>query len=1037
MNKIKPANSHNMKRKIKKWMICPSASIMTLILIFLCTAGIKAQNLREIKGVVLNSLTHTALPGVSIMVKGTTQGISTGTNGEYSIRAKKGDILVASILGYEKQEVSVGDQNVRNILLTESSSALEQVVVVGYGTQKRVNLTGSVATVNADFLENRPITNSSQALQGVQGVYVNQAGGQPGADDATIRIRGVGTLNNNNPLVLVNGVEFNLRDVNPNDIESISVLKDAASASIYGSRAANGVILITTKTGKKGKTLIDYNNYFGWQQATYLPDMVTNSADWMTSMNQASVNEGQPQVFTDKQIEEFRTGNNPDLYPNTDWFAIMFRKAPMQEHNIRLSGGSDQATYSVSLGYLDQEGIMIKTNAKKYTLNSNLDFNISDRLKAGVNLSSTYWNRNEPSNGVETMMSNSITRALPIHPNILANGTYGDTWLTVPGHNVFRHPLALAENSILTNKTVRGLVNVFAEYTFPFDIKYKANFSVNKYDGASSRFVPEIFIYNPKKINVPKTLRFDPAQRSAMRENINNLNTNFFQTLNWSRNVAEHHHLKLLLGFSRETFLNTNFNAYVEGFFGNELTELDAGTINKNLGGTSSKSRLMSYFGRANYTFADRYLLEMNFRYDGSSRFAKDRRWGFFPSFSAGWRIDQEEFMQNVQSISNLKLRASWGQLGNQNVPLYSFVNSVSIGQGHSFNGNVVPGSAVTTLADPNISWERTTIANIGLDVGLWNNKVEFIADIFNKKTTDILARINVPAQVGNLTGPVTNLYSMTNKGIELGVNYINSVRNFNYNIGANVTYIDNNVDFLNGNVQYLNNFYGGIQIIKEGYPVNSYYLYEATGIFKTQKEVDSHAKQGLRTSPGDIIYRDVNGDGVIDVKDKVITGKSVPKYTYGFNLGLDFKGFDFAAFFQGVQGIDIYPISNLSFPNYNGAGITKEHLANSWTPENPDAPFPRLTLPRRGSQANYQNSTFWLQNASYLRLKNLQIGYNISSTLFDRVNISKLRIFANAQNLLTFSDYKVTDPEKEILQGNIYGYPSSKIVSLGCKVIF
>jgi TonB-linked SusC/RagA family outer membrane protein len=393
--------------------------------------------------------------------------------------------------------------------------------------------------------------------------------------------------------------------------------------------------------------------------------------------------------------------------------------------------------------------------------------------------------------------------------------------------------------------------------------------------------------------------------------------------------------------------------------------------------------------------------------------------------------------MQDINSISNLKLRASWGQLGNQNVPLFSFVNSVNIGQGHNFNDTVVPGAAVTTISDPNISWETTTITNIGLDVGLWNNKLEIIADIFNKETTDILARSNIPSQVGNLRGPITNLYSMSNKGVEVGTNYINSVKGFNYNFGANITYIHNNVDFLNGDEHYDNNMFGSVNIIKEGYPVNSYYLYESMGIFKTQEEVDNHATQGPTTAPGDIIYRDVNEDGVINNDDKVITGRSVPKYTYGFNFGLDFKGFDLAAFFQGVQDINIYPIHNWSFPNFNGAGISKDHLANSWTPENPDAPYPRLTLPKRGSQANYQNSTFWLQDASYLRLKNLQIGYSIPSALLDRIKIRKLRIFANAQNLLTFSDYKATDPEKEILRGTAFDYPSTKIFSLGCNINF
>lgn len=989
-----------------------------------------------VSGKVVNEQNE-PLVGVSVLEKGTSNATSTDERGEFRIRVSdKSAVLVFNYIGYVSVQDTVTGSPL-SITMKADNLSLDDVVVVGYGTQKVTSLTGSVATIDADFLKDRPLTNASQALQGAQGVYVNQTGGQPGADGATIRIRGVGTLNNNNPLVLVDGIEYSLNDVNPNDIESISVLKDAASSAIYGNRAANGVVLITTKSGKKGRVQVDYNNYFGVQQVTYLPDAVTNSADWMVSRNQAAINEGQPPVFTDEQIEAFRTGSDPDLYPNTDWLDIMFRPAAMQEHNLRVSGGSEQVTYSLSLGYLDQDGVMVETDAKKYVLNSNIDFNITKNLKAGAKLSATHWNRNEPPVGVETMMSNSITRALPIDPNILSNGAYGDTWLTIPGHNVFRHPLALAENGVLNNKTQRALANIFAEYTFPFDIKYKANFAVQKFDGLTSRFIPEVYIYNPKEIDVPKVLRYDPPQRSAQREDVNNLSTTFFQTVDWTKTIADKHQVDLLLGMSRETFSNSGFNAYIEGFFGNELTELNAGTINKDLGGTSSESRLMSYFGRGNYSYADKYLFEVNFRYDGSSRFAKGKRWGFFPSFSVGWRIDQEAFMDSQDKVSNLKLRASWGQLGNQNVALYSYVNAVALGQGHSFNGNVVSGAAVTALSDPGISWETTTISNIGLDLGLWNNKLAVTADVFKKETTDILARINIPAQVGNLTGPVTNLYSMSNKGLELSVNYSNSINQLNYNIGANATYIDNVVDFLNGDIQYSNNDYGNINLIKEGYSVNAYYLYDAMGIFQTVEQVENHADQGPTTAPGDVMYRDVNEDGVIDGDDRIITGRSVPRYTYGFNLGLDIKGFDLSAFFQGVQDIDIYPIHNLSFPNFNGAGITKDQLANSWTPENPNAKYPRLTLPKRGTQANYQNSTFWLKDASYLRLKNLQLGYTLPQHIFDRIAVKKVRVFANAQNLVTFSSYKNSDPEKEILQGNIFDYPSTKIVSLGCNIIF
>lgn len=988
----------------------------------------------RISGTLTDASTREPMPGVNVLVKGTTIGALTDINGKYSLSVTDPEksILVFSFVGYSSLEITIAGKSVIDAALVPEALNLEEVVVVGYGTQRKATLTGSVSTVNSDFIASRPLTNATQALQGALGVYVNQAGGQPGADVATIRIRGVGTLNNNDPLVLVDGVSSNMRDVNPNDVESISVLKDAASASIYGNRAANGVILITTKTGKKEKLRVELNNYFGWQQATYLPDMVTNSVDYMTARNQASINELQPVPYSDAQVEEYRNGTDPDIYPNTDWYGLMISSAPLQDYNLRLSGGTDMVTFSMSLEYMNQEGVLMGTDAKKYSLNSNVIFKKSDKLQFGAIISGSFWDRDESFLGSSAVME-LIARALPIYGNIRADGRYGETWLTTPGHNTFGNPVASSREGFQNNKSQNGVINLFAEYTLPLGIKYKANFSVTKYDANNHIFTPEIVKIQPKTLQ-PKYMT---VARSVTRANNSNLNTNFFQTLNWTKKIAEIHDINLLFGFSMESFYNSNFDAYIEGFLGNELPELDAGTINKDAGGTSSESKLMSYFGRANYSFSDKYLFEFNFRYDGSSRFAKANRWGFFPSLSAGWRVNKEIFMQDIDAISNLKLRLSWGQLGNQQISLYSFLNTINISQGTTFNKLNVAGSAVTSLSDPNISWETTTITNIGLDLGLWNDRLEINVDVFDKKTTDILARINIPGQVGDLTGPITNLYGMSNKGFELNASHRNTFGNLTYRIGGNVAYVKNNVDQLAGDIQYTTNSYGRISVIQEGYPVNSWYLYEAEGIFQTAEEVANHAFQHTRTSPGDIKYRDVNEDGKIDGDDMRVLGRSVPKYTYGFNLGAEYKGFDIDAFFQGVQGIDIYPWHNVSWPVFNGAGITKDQLANSWTPENPGAKYPRLSLYKRGSQINAQNSTFWLKDDSYLRLKNLQLGYTVPSELSNKVNISKIRAYVNAQNLLTFSKYKVTDPEKNIQGQNIFDYPTTKIFTIGLNVVF
>ncbi|MDD4107353.1 MAG: SusC/RagA family TonB-linked outer membrane protein, partial [Prolixibacteraceae bacterium] len=727
--------------------------------------------------------------------------------------------------------------------------------------------------------------------------------------------------------------------------------------------------------------------------------------------------------------------------PNTDWYDIMFRTAEMQEHNLRVSGGSNLATYSVSVGYLDQDGIMVGTDAKRYSLNSNTTYKFSPKLEFGAIINASFWDINESQREGSDMMSGGpIGRALPIHPNILSDGRYGDTWLVTMGHNVFRHPYAIATESWMKNQTERAMINLFMEYTLPLDIKYKANFAVTNYNRYYHRWIPELYIFNPKEPDVPKLLRFDPPARNVDRTDNKSRDTNFFQTLNWTKTINEKHNVNLLLGFSRESFYNSNLNAYIEGFLGNELTEINAGTSNKDVGGTSNESKLMSYFGRAGYNYMDKYLLEFNFRYDGSSRFAKGNRWGFFPSVSAAWNIQEESFMQNIPWIYNLKLRGSWGQLGNQSISLYSYLSNINTGQNIVRDGTLLSGSAITALADPNITWESTTMTNIGLDLGFLDNRLGFEFDVFDKSTTDILARINIPSQVGNLTGPITNLYSMKNKGLEISTFYRGEIGDFSYNLRGNIGFVDNKVDYLAGDVQYSTNMFGTVSVIQEGYPVNSWYLFEALGLFQSQEEIDSHAFQHEKTQPGDIKYRDVNNDGVIDIDDMSVHGRSTPKATYGFSLDFAYKNFEFNSFFQGVSGIDTYPWHNIAFPLFNGAGIMKEHLGNMWTTDNRDAKYPRPTLYHRGNRVNSKNSTFWLQDISYLRLKNVQLAYNIlpdQFNLLNNLNISSLKVYLNGQNLLTFSPYKLADPEKNITSERAAEYPNARLITVGFKLNF
>lgn len=975
------------------------------------------------------------LPGVSVLVKGSTRGASTDPDGKYSLTVPdEKAVLVFSFVGYLAQEIAVGNKTIINVSLGSDNKVLDEVVVVGYGTQKRANLTGSVASIDQKFLANRPITNSSQALQGLSGVYVNMNRGRPGADGATIRIRGVGSFGtNNNPLVLVDGVEYSLSNINPADIESVTVLKDAASAAIYGNRAANGVVLIKTRGGEKDKFKVDYNVYWGFQQATVIPDVVTSSVDYMEGKNRALLNQGSPIEYAQSLIDEYKAGTDPYIYANSNWFDIMFRKAPQQEHNIRFSGGSNKTTFAVSLGFLNQDGVLVGSGAKRYSVNTNISSDITKWLKIGGNMLTNFWDYRESAysadegNGEGGLMG-LIYRGLPMQTSVLADGSYADQWVRVPGHNFFRNPYALSQEGFRKNNSFNSIFNFFAEVQLPFDLKYKVTIAPNLGYSVEKYNYPVIDLKNPK------TGAIAPMGNIPVRGVTQNMTDDFsftnFHTLGWNKTAGKSE-ISALAGFSLEMFRNGNFSAANQGYFANEISELNSGSSNPVVGGNSTQSRLMSYFGRVNYVFNDKYLFEANFRYDGSSRFAADKRWGLFPSVSAGWRLNEENFLKDVRALSNLKLRASWGQLGSQPQQLFGYITSVNSGINYNFNNNVVTGGAVLALAEQNLSWETTSIADIGLEFGFLNQRLTGEFDWFNKVTSGILRQVNIPQQVGNLTGPVRNLGKVENKGVELALNWRDKIGKLNYNIGGNITQVKNKVLSTNGQ-----QIFNGNRVIFEGYAIDSYFGRRAIGYFQTTDEIKAAPFQNTVTLPGDIRYQDLNGDNIIDNNDREIIGNTIPNYTYSITFGADFKGFDFSAFLQGVQGLQNYVNANLGFPYRNGAGVTRDWLTESWTPENPNAKYPRLTT-SSGYPQNFQVSDFWLSDASYLRLKNVQLGYTIPENLTKRIKVAKLRAFVNGQNLLTFADFTLGDPERNAANENIINYPIAKTVTGGLSITF
>lgn len=944
----------------------------------------------------------------------------------------------ASFVGYvtgrfDNFEVKQGQTNSILIRLESSNKTLQELVVVGYGVQKKVNVTGAIAVVSKEDLEGRPITNSSQALQGVQGVYVNQAGGQPGADGATIRIRGMGSIGGAgklNPLVLVDGVEYNLNDINPNDIESISVLKDAASSAIYGSRAANGVILVTTKMGKKERSNIEYNNYFGMQEATYLPDPVDNSVDFMEAYNKAMVNQGGVPYYSEALINEFRTNPTSLVHPNTNWMTEMFKPAFVQEHNLRISGGTEKNKYSLSGGYLDQDGVLKgMTGAKRYSLNLKLNSQVTKRLNVDGSVMVTRWNTDQPADGITTIM-NRLNRMVPIQPaGRMENGNWPDSWVLTPGQNSFQNPLIWAEESWRKEITNRLLANIALEYKIFKDLTYMVRGAVSYGTLDIDQWYPEVMMYDVKT-GAPK--RYWNSVTTRMGYHNQEQRLSVYQTFSYKKDIGNHS-FNVMLGSSVDNTTWHYLQATKQGFPALELQEISLGTANPQAYGSRWEDALLSYFGRIQYNYKDKYLFEANSRYDGSSRFADGNRWGLFPSFSAGWRISRESFMDDVKWVKELKLRTSWGQIGNQEIGRFQYVNAVNPGYGYPFGGIYNAGSAIVQSRDASLSWETTTITNVGLEWSLFDGKLSGEAEWFRKRTDGILRTQTLPDQVGALDGPVRNMAVVDNTGYEIGISHTNKIgSNFSYNLSAYITKIRNEVVDLQGEVII---DAAGARITKKGYPIDSWYVLKTDGLFQTQEEVKNYPVITNRVGPGDVKYVDLNGDKVINGDDRYIAGNTFPEYTYSFNAGVKFKGFSLQTFWQGVENIAVRPNGNMASPFNNGAGLTKNWLTDSWTPQNTTASLPRITTRHQYTAENFSDSDFWLKDASYLRLKNIQLSYDFPSALIERMGIKKCRLFVNGQNLITFTKVKYFDPERTITQNNFDQYPTVKMFTAGLNI--
>ena len=984
------------------------------------------------------------LVGVAIRLKDSPKGTVTNAEGHYllSVPNLQG-VLLFSYVGYESREVPVHGREGVDVVLTEGVAALSQLVVVGYGSQKKENVTSAISTLDMSTKAGQPITNVSNAMYGMSGLYVNLINSMPGVDRAQIRVRGIGDLNStgSDPLVLVDGIEYPLNEINPNDIASITVLKDA-SAAIYGSKAANGVVLVTTKKGQ-GEASVHYSYYYGMQQPTFMPDAIWDPIEYMKLFNQAERNEGKQTVtFSDQQIHEYEVGMHldPYTYPANNWFDKVLQNGSIQKHDLSVSKSTDTYRYRASIGFLNRDGIFIGdgNKEKKYYYGLNSSVKIGERLDVGLNINGNYRSYTQPSYSTSTFL-NALMRSLPVMPDTLQNGTWGYTWLRVPGRNSWENPLMYLSEGNFTKTQLRTVASVSADYRLPFSLTYKVKFGVDKYDAFQERFIPQMVKY---QVKTGEQQVHSSAAPQSYNYDWNNIDIHFYNTLNWVHAFQKGHNLSAMVGASYDNYAAISFDAQMRGYSDNTLVALDAGTAPYAINGHGTRDVLESYFGRVNYDYKGKYLLQGIFRFDGSSRFAPGHRWGFFPGLSAGWRLDREAFAQDLDFIDLLKLRASVGQSGNQAVALYSYENDVTLGHDYSFggtNGTLFSGAASTALADPTTSWEITTNYDLGLDVALWKNRLGLTIDVYQKWTSGLLRTVDIPDQVGGLSGPKMNVGTISNKGYEVDLNYNNNLGRFSYRIYGSVSYNRNTVEDLDGEIIYNNSNSGLSTITREGYPVSSFYVLQTEGIFQSDEEVADHAVQSGNTRAGYLKYRDVNGDDIVNDEDRVNLAVSAvtPKYNYGFGFTLGYEGISLSANFQGVGGYYVMPAANLAFPFNNGAGVTWEWATDSWTPERPHARLPIVTEANYGDKENFKPSDFWLKNASYLRLKNVQLAYEIPQSILSRIKIKALTVFINAENWLTFTHFKESDPEGIYNAGSLYHYPMLKTINGGLNVTF
>ncbi len=999
------------------------------------------SNTKRISGIVLDH-ENSPIIGANVVEKGTTNGTITDIDGKFTLEVHPNATLQVSYIGYDSQLIAVNNNSTFTIRLKEDTQALDEIVVVGYGVQKKANVVGSISQINSDVLENRPTPQLSNALTGqMSGVTVIQRSGNPGASSGEIRIRGVGSFGATpSALILIDGIPGDMNNINMQDVESVSVLKDASTAAIYGARAANGVILITTKSGKEGKTTVSYNGYAGFNTPTALPEFV-DTWRWAELYNEATNSE----IYSAEQIAKYRDGSDPDHYGNANYLKeVLSRKGFQTGHDLSINGGNEKTKYAVSFSYLSENGLVEKNNYSRYNARINLTNQLLPNLKLTTRASGVYSKRKEPSvpggNPAASNMLQTIQLAFRfpgLTPSILSDGSYA------VGPEMTGTPTAWVKSaSFFENPFFNVDANIRLDYS-PID-----DLLLSVIGGYNKTFNDTKTYRSTLKLSDGRTT----SPSSLTEENGRKTYKTFQATIDYGK-VINQHDFAILAGYSWEQEDYTNLKGSRDKFPGNDLPYLNAGSPdNQKIEGGGYGWAIQSYFGRLKYNYAERYLFESTFRYDGSSRFPADQKFGFFPSVAAGWRISEEQFIKENEQlnwISGLKIKASWGRLGNQEITNYPYQTVYQLGQNYSYGGTVYQGAAVLKATDPTIKWEETETVDAGIESVLWNGLLSFNASWFNRNTYDILYKPSgsVSLILGQNISEM-NTGKLRNRGWEFEIGHKNTIGDFSYSLNGNFSIINNKVISLGvGNVDQLNGMVGNGSDLFIGHPMQLYYGYKTDGVFVDQNDINGWVDQSAinaSSAPGDIRYLDISGpDGVPDGKvdpnyDRVPLGSRIPKYTFGLNINMEYKNFDFSILLQGVAGVKGFLEGDAGYALRNKGNIQVWQAEGRFDPKNPTQypEYPRLQdILGNSTPPNYVTSDFWILNASYLRLRNAQLGYTFPKQWIDKLRLNHLRVYVQAENPFSFNSYrKGWDPEINT-SGNYY--PILATYTLGINLKF